>query len=654
MATSMPVGYANRYSDAKLFEKHLFLPQNALQGAELNEIQEYAIARLKRFGGALFKDGDVIRNAQVIIDRGSGSVQAQAGAVYLRGDVRGVPARNFTIPVTGEVSIGVYLLESVVTALEDPSLRDPVAGTRNYQEPGAARLKVEPRWGWDGELLGTEFYPVYEVLDGVLKAKEVPPSMEAISQAIARYDRDSAGGGYVVSGLNSTKLNDLQDGTQVYSVSSGKAYVRGFPMEFKASTRLEIDPTPDLNFVDSEPQVSESETSQRVDLDYTPVANITSVRITKRKTVTMTHGAYSGAMDQIEDEAVLLIESVTQGGVTYTQGTDYRLTGGKVDWSLSGAEPATGSTYTVVYQAITVVTPTSIDSTGCSVSGAVLGSLILVSYNQKLPRIDRICVDDEGVIRYVKGVSSAYNPTSPVIPKTMLPIATVVQTWDSKRKVINDGVRVFPMDKISELSDRVDLALSLIAQQRLESDINVRNAGAKKGLFTDPFIDDEQRDQGILQNGAIFDGELTLPVSVSVAHIDSRGPDDISTLHFSSEGYVLQQTSYTTTMKVNPYMAFAPLPAEVTLRPAIDRWVALKTVWASRETQTIVKGRSGAGLLEKVVSTTTTNSLLSTTTRAIDSELRQIDVLFSIDGFGAGEQLASVKFDGVSVTPSAV
>lgn len=654
MATSMPVGYANRYADSKRYEKHLFLPQNALQGAELNEIQEYAIARFKRFGSALFKDGDVVRNAQVVINPNSGSVQAESGSVYLRGDVRGVPSRNFSIPVTGEVSIGVYLLESVVTSLEDPGLRDPVAGTRNYQEPGAARLKVEPRWGWDGEELSTEFYPVYEVLDGVLKAKEVPPSMEAISQAIARYDRDSAGGGYVVSGLNATKLNDLQDGTQVYSVSAGKAYVRGFPMEFKASTRLEIDPAPDLNFVDSEPQVSESETSQRVSLDYTPVANITSVRITKRKTVTMTHGAYSGALDQIEDEAVLLIESVKQGGVTYTQGTDYRLTSGKVDWSLSGAEPATGSTYTVVYQAITVVTPTSVDSTGCTVSGAVLGSLILVSYNQKLPRIDRICIDDEGVMRYVKGVSSAYNPTPPVIPKTMLPIATVVQTWDSKRKVINDSVRVFPMDKIAELSDRVDLALALIAQQRLESDINVRNAGAKKGLFTDPFIDDEQRDQGIWQNGAVFDGELSLPVAVSVAHIDSRGPEALSLLAYGSEGIVLQQTSYTTAMKVNPYMAFAPLPADVTLSPSIDRWAALKTVWASRETKTIVKGSGGAGLLEKVVSTTTTSSLLSTTTRVIDSELRQIDVLFSIDGFGAGEQLASVKFDGVSVTPSAV
>jgi hypothetical protein len=642
----MPVGYFNRYTPTKHYEKHLFTAGSAIQSAEFNEIQEYSLNRIQRIGDALFKDGDVIKNAVISVNASSGYVRAQAGLIYIDGAVRDVAARNFTIPTVGDVSVGVYIVETVVTALEDPSLRDPATGTRNYQQPGASRLKIEIQWGYEGEM-ASDFFAVYEIGDGVLKAKVAPPEMDSVTQAIARYDRDSAGDGYIVSGLNVSKLND-SGSDQVYSVASGMARVRGYAMEFSTATRLTFDPDPDLNFVDSEPQTSTTAGAQRVNLDYTPVAEITGVRITKQKTVTMTHGAYSGALDQIEDEAVLLIVSVTQGGTTYTQGADYRLTSGKVDWSLTGLEPAPGSTYTVVYQAITLVTPTDVDSTGCTVTGAVTGSLILVSYNQYLPRIDAVVINADGEIEHLKGVSSAYNPQPPRIPASKLQLAHIIQTWTSSRRVVNNGVRVVPMNEIADLRDRIDYALSLIAQQRLESDINTREAGAKKGLFTEPFIDDSQRDQGLSQTAAIFDGEMTLPITGSIADLNP-GTGIIRLNKAPGSTAYIAQNARSSGMDINPYDAFALLPAEVTLSPSIDRWTDVVTVWASPLTRALTLGSGW----QAIFGTATTTNLLSTRTIPA-SELRQIDVQFTLSGFRPGEELSSVSFDGVTVTPTAI
>lgn len=643
----MPVLYYNRFAENKKYEKHLFIAGSAMQSAEFNEIQEYALSKIGKLGNALFKDGDVIKNAAVSINATTGAVKAASGSLYIDGAVRDVAARNFTIPISGDVSIGVFLVETVITYLEDPSLRDPAAG-RAYQTPGAARLKVEIKWGYEGEGLSPDFFAVYEVSNGVLSAKVNPPEMDSVTQAVARYDRDSAGDGYVVSGLNVSKLND-SGSNQVYSIASGRARVRGYAMEFPTATRLTFNPAPDLNFVDSEPQVSTTTAAQRVNLDYTPVANITGVRITQQKTVTMTHGAYSGALDQIQDEAVLLIVSVSQGGTTYTQGADYRLTSGKVDWSLTGAEPAPGSTYTLVYQAITLVTPTAIDATGCTVTGAVVGSLILVSYNQYLPRIDAVVINADGEIEHLKGVSSAYNPQPPRIPAGKLQLAHIVQTWTGSRRVVNNGVRVVPMTEIADLRERIDYALALIAQQRLESDINTREAGSKKGLFTDPFIDDSQRDQGIPQNAAVFDGEMTLPIIGSIHHLNP-GAGIIRLARWGGDtNKLIEQNARSGGMDVNPYDAFPLLPAEVTLSPSIDRWTDVTTIWASPLTRTLTVGGGRLSAL----STSSTTNLLSTRTIPA-SELRQIDVQFTLSGFRPGEELSSVVFDGVTVTPTAI
>ncbi len=140
MPTTMPEGYYNRYDPAKNFDAHLFRAGFAVQSTEFNEVQSNFAARIQGVADALFRDGDVIRDARVIVNADTGETTCEAGAVYLKGAVRGVAPKIIIVPVVGVIAVGLYLQETVITELEDPSLRDPAVGTRNSQEPGAARL----------------------------------------------------------------------------------------------------------------------------------------------------------------------------------------------------------------------------------------------------------------------------------------------------------------------------------------------------------------------------------------------------------------------------------------------------------------------------------------------------------------------------------
>lgn len=647
--TDMPLGYYNRHDPAKNYEKHLFRAGKVFQSAEANEIQEAAIARAKGLGDALFKDGDVVRDARVVVNEGTGETQCESGAVYLRGAVRGVPTGNITIPIVGSVAIGIWLIETVVTEAEDAGLLDPAAETRNYNEPGAHRLKIEPQWGYaDDGTENAEFFPIYYADAGVLRAKEPPPQLDSVSQAIARYDRDSTGSSYIVHGLAVARLDDVA-GDQIYSVQAGRARINGFAVALNTARRLVYEAVPDLRFIDSEPHTSSTAGDQRVDLDRTPIASITQVRITKESTSSISHGV-SGSMDPIPATSVVDIVEVTQGATTYVKDTDYKLTAGKVDWSLAGAEPAPGSTYSVTYEHIATVTPTLVDDTGFTVTDAVPGSLILTNYYVKLPRIDRLCLDDSGQFVWLTGVSTDYDPVRPQVPSNLLALCQVIQNWNDTSYLISDAVKLVSMSDLEEMNDRLDIITDLIAQQKLAGDISQRESAAKKGVFVDPFLDDLQRDQGSPQDAAIVGGALTLPIDGD-AYAPSADVSGLTTCTYTLVS-VLEQTMRTGSMNINPYMAFSVRPLPIALNPAFDRWTVTQTSWLSTITLKFVayaKGWHGSNRFYITQSSST--RLVSRKTTQIEN-LREIDVEFRCQGFGPGETIASMTFDGIAVTPT--
>ncbi|GAB7080888.1 DUF4815 domain-containing protein [Megalodesulfovibrio paquesii] len=642
--------YYDRFDPADHYSRVLFRADRTLQSAELNEVQRSLLDRVKGIGDAILSNGDIVRDCRVSINEATGEVVCESGALYLEGAVRGVPAATFFIPTTGTVAIGVYLRRRVVTEFEDPGLYNPAVGTRGEGEGGAARLQEETAWGYSTDGQTGDFYPIYTVDNGALRAKEPPPNLDSVTQALARYDRDSAGGTYIVSGLRTLMAaGSSEAGQQVYTVSEGRARVYGYPVELTVSRRLTKAATPDLLAVDSEPHLSAGPQAQRLVLDRYPVGAIQQIRITKESTETITHGGYTGAADPLPHTSVVEILEVKQGGITYTPGADYRLTAGKVDWSPAGLEPAPHSAYTVTYRHIAQAVAQDADLQGCTVEGAVANTQILVTYTQMLPRYDRLCLTRDGEFLWIDGVASEWNPQPPRVPDDMLALATVHQTWDSARTVRNDGVKTVPMDDIAALNTRMDGILAEVAAQRLTADIITREAGAKRGLWVDPCLGDDMRDQGLAQTAAIVNGVITLPVGVDVV---ARMAQDVARPLALQATYVpvLEQLLRTGAMLVNPYSAFEPLPALVQLSPAIDRWTDVQTQWASPVTELFNTGHfvPGNPNLTLVDQTSSTQAQVVAAESTRLQYLRQLAVGFQGAGFAAGETV-DVTFDGLPV-----
>jgi hypothetical protein len=664
-----PDGYYDRFDPTKNYDRHLYRAGRVVQGAELNETQLAVHDRIKRISDVLFKDGAVIRDAGIIVNNTTGYTQLAAGVIYARGAMRGVAPLNVTLPINGTVVVGIYLQDTVITELEDAGLRDPAIALRNFSEPGAARLKVEAKWGVAGDGTQGDFYPIYTVIDGEVQTTEPPPQIDAVSLSIAAYDRDSTGGYYVVAGLDLSMLDDDVDGRQVYSLSAGNARVNGRQVLLQHARRIPYTAVPDLKQVLSEPHNASGGT-ERVNLNHWPIDTVDQILITAQKTVVITHGAFNGVSDILPDTPVVQIIGVNQGGTwggssftggtTYTVGADYNLSSDSVSWSPAGAEPAPGSTYTVVYRYYAVVTPTSPDSKGFSISGAVAGTTIQVSYRWRRPRIDKLCIDPLGQVVWVNGVPNDVTPRAPAVPAGLLALANVNQTWDVTRSVVNERTQVQSMAQIQGLEVKVDNLFAVVSEHQLRTEAALSDPTTKRGIFVDNFNDDDQRDQGTSQNAAIIEGALTLPaINVTIL---SASLSTTQTLPLNNAGTaaVISQTLRTGCLAVNPYMAFNPIPASCHIEPATDFWTDTQSIWLSPTTRRFTTRRevidrlSSLGWLTRTINVTTEVLVTSQTeivsTRTVEAEfLRQIVISFQLAGFGSNEVLTTVKFDGISV-----
>ena len=635
-------GYYNRFDSTDNFDSLDFRASKGLQSAELNELQSILSDRLTKIAGAIFQDGSIVRGGAAVLDPATGDVIMNAGAIFVLGAVREVAQASFQIPTTGGLQIGIRVVTSTVTELEDASLRDPATGTRNYQEPGAGRTKREISWGWSGDGATGDFYGVYDVLNGALVQAFDPPELDSVKRLVARYDYD-ANGSYIVRGHRVTALGkDVTQSNYIFTVAEGVANITGKKVSKPTATRLSYTIDPDLQSIANEPKVSSGAGTQTITVNRKPLNAVQDVVITEEKTVTLTHGSFTGALDVLPDTSILQIISVSQGATTYSAGNDYNLTADQVDWTPSGAEPAPGSTYSVTYQYLTSVTPQNIDPDAGTfeVTGAVASSLVLVDYNWKMPRIDRIVLDGDGYFHRIRGTSTAFQPEAPLIPADMLGIANYYQDWLSYSTplVDNDGIRVTSMREQTQMKEAIVDLYELVADERLQRDISSREPTAKYGLFTDPFIDGDLRDAGVAQDAVIVAEELQLAVNGSPVR-PSQNNDSFQLLPYTQAPIVTQSLS-TGFMKVNPYGNFDPIPAVVELDPAIDLWI----VTDEQTTFSTQSFTTGWGNRSSTTVSTVTNLVFEN--QASIETLRQTTVDFRVEGFDAGENLDNIEFDG--------
>lgn len=645
MSKKLP-DYYNRHKAKSPDETLLFIASRGLQSAELNEMQSISDERITRLMNTFLVDGAIQSGGACVINQGTGETTLAAAEIYIRGRIRDVPEKQFIIPVTGEVFVGVWLAETIVTAIDDPTLRDPAEGSRNYDEAGAARLRVTAQWGLSTENQNGNFYRVYDIENGVLKIRSAPPDMSGMNNALARYDRDNNGGNYIINGMGVSFIKHENEKIS-YSIQEGKAHVYGFEIEFPTALRVEYPFDPDLQTILSEPHQYQagSNGKMRVDVDRPPINNIIKVDITKEKTTTIIHGSYSGVVDALPDNSIIEVLEVKQNSTVYQSTRDFIFKGGNLDWSPSGQEPAPGSSYQVKYKFITQAEIEAQDETGFTVSGAVAGSLVLVDYQWRLPRIDTLSLDREGKVHRIKGLPDRINPKPANVPLGQLELAQLNHRWHSKNptKIISTAVAAVSMSTLQAMRQDIMSLYDLVAIERLKTDAVASAPAATRGVFVDPFLDDDLRDLGQSQTAAIVDGELILPIRADIKPLDSTNRP--ITLPYERE-VIIDQTAQTGHMKINPYAAFGGVPATVTLSPPTDVWTVTETVNLADETRII-----GTGLRTREVS----DIIERQTKPPRPAEfLRPIEIRFEIHGFIDGEELRAVNFDGVNIAVTSI
>lgn len=619
--------YHNRYEREKNWDYIGIISGRAMQGAEANEMQHILEEKVKSLGNALYVDGTIIEGCEITLDTSLKVAHLASGRVFVGGLVHDVKAATLNIPDAETVQVGIWRKSRVVTEHEDPTLLNPAKNMPMYRMPGGYRVVTTAEWGLNLDNLTMPFYPIYSISGGEIVSQVIREKNQDYLDALARYDRDSHGH-YVVEGLHVTALpnaNEEDNGKkQTYSVAQGLAHIHGYEARLTHAVRLIVSEEADLYDVTSEAHQFESggSGSAVVSVHQTPIEDVKSVRVTKEKTVELTHGNYTGASDNLPDTSVIKLVEIKQGGTIFTQGSDYRLDANKVNWEAEGSEPAPGSKYTVKYHYRTNIVPDASSPTDITLSGLVEGSLIELDYTYRMPRKDIIVMYRDRSVTMVKGVPHRYAPVLPATPPGAICLATVEQTWIGLPIVRNVAVQAVRMDELVRMRSAIRDLYSLSAEDRMRVDAMLSAPTSAFGVFVDPLFDDDMRDKGTPQTALVAGRMLQLPMELSISEMPTGA--ELSMPH--TPEVLIDQPMHTKAMKINPYMAFDPLPAQVALTPAIDRWTDhfVTAIAASFESSS------------------------STFTEDVTGNLREIDVKISAAGFGYGEPI-KVFFDGIEV-----
>ncbi|UTO28695.1 DUF4815 domain-containing protein [Bartonella harrusi] len=614
-----------------------------IQSGELNEMQTIIRGRHDRLGRLVAKEGDRVERADAFVNKNAKTVTLTEGKIYIAGDIFPVSQAVLNaVSMVGRLEIGVKLQKTWITHEDDPELLGQVPGTLAQGEPGAARETAKLVWALKEDGQQGTFFPVYILQDGILIDQKSPSLLEPAMQAIATYDR--AHGHYIVNGCRVTALG-RKNGCQVFSIQEGEANINGFKRKRLAALRHEEREEFSQGLVPSETHIfapQKGKTSFTFKSYYASIADIHSLLLTKEKTVTLTRGAVVAGRDGVPDKSITSFLKVMQGNKEFKEGTDFKKTGDTIDWAPMGDEPRPGSSYTVTYRYRAQVTADKVTAQEITLSGGAQGGDIIVRYTYKLPRIDRIGLNTEGRVVYIKGIS-ADQPMAPSVPEDVLSLATITNSWLDLPLVVNDGTRVAPYDEMWRYFQRVLSLDRLMQLERIKSNVDSKEPVAKKGMFADPFLDDSYRDEGFTQTGAVGNGILQLAIDPTFYTAPLKAP---VTLDWTNEVIIAQELT-TACEKINPYQNFAPLPGTITLNPATDFWHVQRTDWLSSVTNQLNMGWNRGRTIRN---TEVHDDLINTHQEQIDF-LRQITLGFKIEGFGKGEILDSLTFDGVNVLP---
>lgn len=279
------VGRTIKGNDTKIRAKIIHvLDQNEIENEYITLYISYLSSGIN--GESIFNNSEVLRLEEslvvenVIFQAGEGfattvsfaaaavgsGVILSSGVYYIRGNFVNVYDQILILdPYENKPTykVGFDIIESIVTADEDPSLYDNAQGFSNYAAPGADRLKIEAVLSKKSidNIDNENYIGLLEVRGGAVIYTKNRPQYSILQEELARRTSEESGDYYVApftvavreslndnlgnngifsEGQLTYNNNTPKETLGVYKISPGKAYVKGYEVEIQSPIFLDF------------------------------------------------------------------------------------------------------------------------------------------------------------------------------------------------------------------------------------------------------------------------------------------------------------------------------------------------------------------------------------------------------------------------------
>lgn len=613
--------YYDRFKSTTDRTSVLFNYDRYIQNAELNEMQSIQSYYLGALGNIIAKDGD--RQQGMSFEQNGTSITVSDGLVYLAGKVRNFKRQTVTIKCVGLESVGVRLVQSVITSKDDNNLTGMAPKQLSMNQPGADRLQETV------ELVAndTAAAPIYQFNDGKLYLETENSQLSKITDIVAKYDFESSGSYSVGSndsvGFTMTVGKSIS-GKQSFAtlnIAAGKAHVQGYSVEKPYASQIDIRQALDTEQIKNEQHVYANGTDVYA-LNLPNVKTIDLVSAQVQDEISVTHGMLGGT-DYIIDNLVSvdLVYTSGSGGKQWKQGTDYNVQGNSIVWNgSSGSQPSANSSYMVKVTYNKVLHDKGIDfisTINTDVGGLAIidfskgkgdgshsaskpkdNGYITVTYTAYLYRVDVVTLDKYGNFTIIEGKPERMTAAqAPIVNDPLtLTIGEVTMFPNSDTGVCRTTVdKNLTYRDLNLLKRRI---LNLEYNEALNSlntqEIQKRDPTSLRGVYTDSFIDDIKFNSGYATNSNVAEpfkasvnmntlgGYITLPYTdqtpadllfnsnKSIAQmLNSNG--HLLSAAFTEE-HMIEQSVVTSAININRFDV-ADFEGILNLSPNADNWV---------------------------------------------------------------------------------
>ena len=188
------------------------------------------------------------------------------GVFFIRGYFVTVPSQLLILnqyDTNPSFRIGLTIKEQIITSDSDPQLTDNASGFNNYSAPGADRLNISAILSKKnyGDYDTENFIQLAEIQNGIPRRKSDDTKYNLIGDELAKRTFDESGDYYINEFVSTVResLNNQQgnkgiyepgqvtqqgnvpsDDLMVYKVSPGKAYVKGFEINVRTPSLIDV------------------------------------------------------------------------------------------------------------------------------------------------------------------------------------------------------------------------------------------------------------------------------------------------------------------------------------------------------------------------------------------------------------------------------